>query len=107
MCALHKVLAADVALIGPLSCVASQVLPQVSTMGESPATVGAAERLLARVNPQVNLQIPFAAALFSADVTAMLHPGVDGHVFGQRGRAAVVFTTHLTTLAFTVCGQRL
>lgn len=66
-------------------------------MGEAPATAGAAERLLAPVNPQANPQIPFAAALLSADVTATPHPGGGGHVFGQRGGAVVVFATHLAT----------
>lgn len=96
VCALHKAFAADMAPMRPLSCVASQVLFEVSAMGEASLTVRATKRLLARVNPHVNLQISFAAALLPTNMAAVFHPAVARHVFGQRRRAVVVFTAHLT-----------
>ncbi len=55
VCTLQKPSAADFTPVRSLSCVAPHVLPQMSAVGETFATVGAAERLLTRVNPHVYL----------------------------------------------------
>lgn len=97
VCTLKESSAADITLVRPLSRVASHVLPQMAAVGETFMTVRAAEGLLTRVNPHVDFQISFPAALLPTHVAAVqFYPRVAGHVVSQSSDAIAASTAHVT-----------
>lgn len=95
VCTLQEAPPTDAASVRSLSGVASNVLLQMPAVGETLTAQRAAEGFLARVDPQVDPQIPLASALFAADVAAVqLQSRVGLHVLPQGGCAFEKLSTY-------------